>query len=157
MTLNRDAIAALAFLAFSIAYGLQASRIEMFPGQEFEPFTPRTFPFALAVIGGVLSCLQLLKSLREGVSETRSWATFDWARVALLTVLMVIYAALFSMLGFIVATTLFLAAGYIVLGERRPVVILAASLVLVLAFWAIMTQLLGLYLAPGTLFRDLLG
>ena len=157
MTLNRDAAAALAFLAFSIAYGVQASRIEMFPGQQFEPFTPRTFPLALAVIGGALSCLQLIKSLREGASDDRSWAKFDWWRVALLTVLMVVYAALFSALGFVIATTLFLATGYLILGERRPLVILLASLGLVLAFWAIMTQLLGLYLAPGTLVRDLLG
>ncbi len=153
MTLNRDAAAALGFLAFSIAYGWQATGIDLFPGQEYEPFTPQTFPLALAVVGGVLALLQLAKSLRAEAKAGDTWARYDWTRVGLLLVVMVAYGATFTWLGFTLSTTLFLVAGYLILGERRPLVICAASVGVAVGFWAIMTRLLGLYLAPGELFR----
>ena len=153
MTLNRDIIAAFGFLVFSVAYGWQAFGIDMFPGQEFEPFTPRTWPFVLSVVAIALSLAQIVKSLREAQGDEESWASFDWSRVALLTVAMVVYASVFTWLGFLVATTLFLATGYVILGERRPLVLFSASVLVVVGFWAIMTQLLGLYLAPGEAFR----
>ena len=82
-----------------------------------------------------------------------SWAGLDWGRVGLLTLAMVLYGALFKPLGFILATTLFLAAGFMVLGERRPLLVLAVSGGVALGFWAVMSRLLGLYLAPGEVFR----
>lgn len=153
MTLNRDATAALGFLAFSVAYGWQATGIDMFPGQEGEAFTPQTFPLALALVGGLLALAQAVKSLREPAMEGGSWAGYDWPRVGLLLLSMVAYGATFIGLGFIASTTLFLVIGYLILGERRPLVIGVASAGLTVAFWAIMTKLLGLYLAPGELFR----
>lgn len=154
MTLSRDAIAALCFLALSIAYGWHAGSIQLFPGQEFEPFTPRTFPYGLAVAGIVLSLVQLVSALRAGRVPQASWAGFDWLRVAALVVVMVLYGAAFKPLGFIIATSLFLAAGYLILGERRWTVVLGASVPVALVFWALMTQVLGLYLDPGDLLRD---
>lgn len=161
MTLSRDAVAALCFLALSIAYGWHATNIQLFPGQEFEPFTPRTFPYALAVIGAVLSGFQLISVLRrkpkpgEEPEKPQSWAGFDWGRVAALVVAMVCYGAAFQPLGFVIATSLFLAAGYLILGERRWTVVLGASLPVAFVFWALMTQVLGLYLDPGALIRAL--
>ena len=152
MTLSRDAFAALGFLAFSLAYGWQATGIDMFPGQEFEPFTPRTFPYALAVAGVVLSLIQLVSSLRrQGDASQPSWRGFDWVRVLWLVAAMVAYGTLFTPLGFLVATTLFLAAGYLILGERRWIVVAGASAVVAIGFCAIMPRLLGLYLAPVVL------
>jgi putative tricarboxylic transport membrane protein len=156
MALNRDVFAALGFLAFSIAYGWQATGIEMIPGQEYEPFTPQTFPLALSVIGGLLALAQVAKSLREPPAQSESWARYDWIRVGLLLLSMVLYGASFTWLGFIVSTILFLVAGYVILGERRILVISAASILVTLGFWAIMTKLLGIYLAPGELFRGLI-
>jgi len=153
MTLNRDAGAALGFLAFSIAYGWQATAIDMFPGQENEAFTPQTFPLALAAIGGVLALAQLIKSLREPPEPGESWAAYDWTRVGLLLLSMVVYGATFAWLGFLVSTILFLAAGYLILGERRPIVLGSASVLVTVGFWLVMTRALGIYLAPGELFR----
>ncbi|WP_404383820.1 tripartite tricarboxylate transporter TctB family protein [Caenispirillum salinarum] len=160
MTLSRDAVAALCFLALSVAYGWHAGSIQLFPGQEFEPFTPRTFPYALAVIGIVLSLAQLFTVMRkpkagEKHGKPESWAGFDWGRVAALVVAMVAYGAAFKPLGFIIATSLFLAAGYLILGERRWTVVLGASVPVAVVFWALMTQVLGLYLDPGALIRAL--
>lgn len=157
MTLSRDAVAALSFLALSIAYGWHAGSIQLFPGQEFEPFTPRTFPYALALIGAVLSLVQLVSVLRRPPARGESWGGFDWGRVAALVVAMVLYGAAFKPLGFVIATSLFLAAGYLILGERRWTVVLGASAPVALVFWALMTQVLGLYLDPGDLLRGLSG
>lgn len=153
MTINRDAAAAFGILVFSIAYGLQATGIEMFPGQEYEAFTPQTFPLALAVIGAVLAMAQIAKSLREPPEDGVSWSGYDWRRVGLLLLSMVAYGATFTWLGFLVSTILFLAAGYLILGERRLVVLGSASVLVTVGFWLIMTRLLGIYLAPGELFR----
>ena len=59
------------------------------------------------------------------------------------------YGFAFTPLGFIAATTLFLFAGFLTLGERRISVLVFLPVVFTLSFWAVMTQLLGLYLAPG--------
>jgi putative tricarboxylic transport membrane protein len=147
--------AALGFVAFSIAYGWQATGIDIFPGQEYEPFTPQTFPLALSVIGAILGLAQAAKSLRAPEAEIRSWRGYDWPRVGLLLLTMVAYGATFTWLGFLVSTMLFLTAGYLILGERRPVVIGSASVLVTVGFWLIMTKLLGIYLAPGELFRGL--
>ncbi|MEL6751169.1 MAG: tripartite tricarboxylate transporter TctB family protein, partial [Pseudomonadota bacterium] len=50
-------------------------------------------------------------------------------------------------LGFILSTSLFLIAGFMLLGERRPLWLLAASVPLVVAFWALMDRVLGVYVA----------
>lgn len=153
MTLSRDVAAALGFVAFSIAYGWQATGIDVFPGQEYEPFTPQTFPLALSVIGAILGLSQVAKSLRAPVSEAASWGGYDWPRVGLLLLSMLFYGATFTWLGFLVSTALFLAAGYLILGERRAVVVGSASVLVTVVFWLIMTKILGIYLAPGELFR----
>jgi putative tricarboxylic transport membrane protein len=59
------------------------------------------------------------------------------------------YGFAFTPLGFIPATTLFLLPGFFTLGERRKAVLLFLPLAFSLLFWAVMTQVLGLYLAPG--------
>jgi putative tricarboxylic transport membrane protein len=143
----------LGFLAFSIAYGWQATGIDIFPGQEYEPFTPQTFPLALSVIGAVLGLAQVAKSLRAPASEAAAWGRYDWPRVGLLLLSMVVYGATFTWLGFLLSTTLFLLAGYLILGERRVLIVGSASILVTVGFWLIMTKILGIYLAPGELFR----
>lgn len=149
MTLRRDAVVALLLLALFLGYGLQATSIQLFPGQESEPFTPRTMPYALAICGVVLSLLQVLKSLRAPVTKRQDWRDFEWWRGTLLCLCMLAYGLFFDPLGFIPATALFLVSGFIVLGEKRLPVLVLLPLGFAIAFWAVMTRLLGLYLAPG--------
>ena len=59
------------------------------------------------------------------------------------------YGFAFVPLGFIAATILFLLMGFLTLGERRIPVLVILPVIFTFAFWAVMTQLLGLYLAPG--------
>lgn len=158
--LSRDRVAALIFLAFSIAYGARTFQIPLY-GVGMDVMTARTLPFALAV-AGILVSLALLAvgGAKDDDEEHRVGALFGglhWRTVLLLLVLMVIYGLTIRWVGFIVSTCLFLAAGYAILGERRWSMILGASVPVVVAFWALLTQVLGVYLDPGSLWTTLLG
>ncbi|MDX1399188.1 MAG: tripartite tricarboxylate transporter TctB family protein, partial [Oceanospirillum sp.] len=65
LSLNKDLIGGLIFLALSIGYGLSAQLIPYFPGDEYEPFTARTLPYVLSVLGTVLSFSLVINALRE--------------------------------------------------------------------------------------------
>jgi putative tricarboxylic transport membrane protein len=147
--LRRDTIAAIFLLVVFAAYGQQALQIEMFPGQEFEPFKPRTMPVALAVSGILLCIIHMLQTFREKSQEIVPWPGYDWRRAGILCAVMLGYGYAFTPLGFIVATILFLLAGFLTLGERRLPVLLLLPVFFTFGFWAVMTQLLGMYLAPG--------
>jgi putative tricarboxylic transport membrane protein len=149
--INRDAVAAFVLFAGFLAMGLGVTSIELFPGQETEVFSPRTMPAALAIGGTVLCLLRLVQCLRHPEKEIVALGGFDWTRTALLCVTMIGYGLLFVPLGFVPATAVFLCAGFFVLGERRVLLLLLLPVVFTLAFWLVMTRLLGLYLAPGIL------
>lgn len=156
--MRRDFVGPLIVLAFCLVYGAFALQIEMFPGQEDEAFTPRTLPIGLTILGIVLSLVLLFQAMRGGSGPKlgEMLGGLDWWRTAALIVLMALYGLLITPLGFIVSTILFLTSGFMVLGERRPLVLLLAAVPLVVVFWALMTRGLGVYLEPGRL-PDLFG
>ncbi len=79
-----------------------------------------------------------------------------WSPALQLLLAMSVYGIVFEYLGFIVATLLFLLAGFAILGERRPGLMLVAALPLTLGFWLLM-EFLGIYLGPGELFLSWVG
>ncbi len=147
--LNSDRIGALLLLAFSIAYGALTFQIPLLPFQARAAFTARTMPEALAVLGILLSLILLI---RPGSTDRLRLAGFHWGRGAAVCALMVAYGLTIREGGFLISTSLFLIGGFLVLGERRPVVILGASLPVVAGFWLLMSQLLGVYVAPWPAF-----
>jgi putative tricarboxylic transport membrane protein len=153
---TKDKISALFFLAFSIAYGAMALDLPSSPFASQDVFTNRTMPYALSVLGIVVSFLMLVLPPKDpqptGKAAFAGWGGFAWPQVAALAVNMVAYGFLLSRIGFISSTTIFLIFGYLILGERRPLLVLVASAPVVVAFWAILTQLLGIYLAPDFFF-----
>lgn len=148
--LTRDRLGALLLLAFSIFYGVRIFHIPLLPFQADQAFTARTLPEALAVLGIVLSLILLFK--RGGSGAGPDLTGFRWGQAGLLCGLMVIYGLTVRPGGFLIATSLFLIGSFLVLGERRIVLILGASVPLVVAFWALMTQVLGVYIAPWPIF-----
>ncbi|MGB1239102.1 MAG: tripartite tricarboxylate transporter TctB family protein [Pseudomonadales bacterium] len=152
MTVYKDRIGGLIFLALALGYGYSATLIPQYPGDEYEVFTAKTLPFVLAVLGGFLSLALLLSSLRE---ERKRIPNYNWQIAAKLIGLMVIYGAVLEYLGFLIATALFLLVGYWLLGERRKLVLFMCSGPLVIFFWYVLTQLLEIYLAPGALLQSL--
>jgi len=151
----REKIGALVMLLFSMAYGLLSLRIPLSFMDQGEFFTSRTMPYALAVLGLILSLLILVlptfdpEGKRTLAEETRG---MDWKKAILLVVGMIIYGLVMKWLGFIISSIIFLLCGFYILGERRIKRMLLAAIPLVILLWIIMSALLDVYIAPGELF-----
>ncbi|KOO13136.1 TctB [Vibrio xuii] len=148
--LSRDRVGAMIFLLVCLCYGYQTTQIPLFPGDEYEPFTARTLPTLLTFIGIGLSLLLLV----TGQPDVKSGAVveFNWKLLIGFLVLMALYGVGLTYVGFVIATSLFLLAGFYLLGERRKKVLLGASFPFVIAFYLLLTQGLDIYLEPGVIF-----
>lgn len=143
--LTRDRIGALLLLAFSIFYWSRIDDIRLLPFQAEAAFTGRTAPEVLAVLGVVLSVILLLKPGGAGGVDVKG---YRWGTAGLICLLMVAYGLTVRPAGFLISTSLFLAFGFFILGERRWLVLLGVSVPLVVLFWLLMTQVLSVYIAP---------
>lgn len=154
----REKVGALIMLLFSISYGLIATNIPLTFLSQQETFTARTMPYALAVLGVIL-CLAILVSPTVDpagkTSLAEETAGMDWTTAILLVITMFLFGISMKWLGFIIASILFLLAGFYILGERRVMYMLFAAIPLVVVLWAIMSLLLGVYIAPGEIFYKL--
>ena len=153
--MTKDKAGAAFFLILSVIYGILAFDIPLTFVGEDDVFTARTLPYALSLCGIVISSLILLLPSKRTDKKTPMHEAFrglDWNRVIQLAVLMILYGLTIKWLGFLLSTNLFLIGGYWILGERRIKVLLLASIPVVIAFWLLMTKVLGVYLAPGELF-----
>lgn len=147
--------AALLLFVLFAAYGLEATTIPSFPGQELEVFKPRSMPLALAVAGLVLCAIRILQLVcTAGAIGGPDIFALNWKPTVALTGTMLGYGFLLQPLGFVAATSLFLAAGFLILGERRLPLLLVLPPSFSLVFFLLMTRLLGLYLAPGNWWGD---
>jgi len=131
---HAERLGALFLLLLSFAYLLLAFRIPLPPSSGDSPLTARSLPLALGVIGMGLSLVLIVRPpVREGgfgIGEAR------WDRLFALLGLMGLYALAIPHLGFAVTSAAFLAAGFFVLGERRPIVLFPVAIVTAFAFWA---------------------
>lgn len=157
MTLSKNRLGGLIFLLLSMTYGYTATEITLFPGEEFEPVTSRTFPYALALLGAICS-LALIVFDRESESAGDGMSgDLHWRLAAGLLLLMIGYGLALEWLGFLIATILFLVCGFWMLGEHRPKILLAVAIPFTVGFWALLTQALDIYLAPGLILNFLGG
>ncbi|MGB0663462.1 MAG: tripartite tricarboxylate transporter TctB family protein [Pontibacterium sp.] len=156
MTITKDHIGGLVFLALSVAYGYYATQIPLLPGDEFEPFHAQSLPTALAYLGGILSIGLIVTADRSANNKLRL-AGYDFALVAKLLVLVVVFGLALDYVGFLISTIIFLVAGYWLLGVRKVKTLLIASVPFAVGIWFALTQLLDIYLAPGKLFATMFG
>ena len=150
--MNNAKISGLFFFCLFFTYGYLATDIPLDFWSEQERFNARSLPYLVAAFGMIVSLFLIL--LPSGPTDWKAITRLRWIPAILLLLSMSIYGALFEMLGFIVATILFLVSSYAVLGERRIVAMLIAAVPLVLGFWLLM-DFLGIYLNSGELFVDL--
>lgn len=148
--LCRDRVGAMIFLLACLCYGYQTTLIPLFPGDEYEPFTARTLPTLLTFSGIGLSLLLLVM----GQPDVKSGAIieFNWKLLIAFLALMALYGLGLTYVGFVLATSLFLLAGFYLLGERRKSILLGASFPFVIGFYLLLTQGLDIYLEPGLIF-----
>lgn len=156
MTITKDHIGGMVFLCLSVVYGYQATQIQMLPGDEYQSFNAQTLPVALSIMGGVLSFALLVLAPRNPNHKV-VLAGLHFPVVIALLFLVVIFGLALSWLGFLLATILFLVGGFWILGERRPKILFIASVPFAVFIWFSLSQLLDIYLAPGSLFTSFLG
>ena len=146
---------ALILLTFSIAYGLLAFKVPLTFLAQRETFNARTMPFALGIIGTLLSFLILVLPSDQTDEEDKVKDAFrglDWSRVGLLIGIMIFYSITLRFLGFVISSIIFLVSGFYILGERRIWLLFIGSVPLVLFIWFLMSRILGMYIAPGEIF-----
>ncbi|WP_394193261.1 tripartite tricarboxylate transporter TctB family protein [Pseudoalteromonas atlantica] len=153
--LNRELLGPGLFLALFTLYAVVAWQIPLLPFEEYETVTSATLPKVYAGFGIVVCLLSIGATLlkqAEAVDEAhQSLEKADVLRTLGLIVLMTLYSAMLEPAGFLLSTSLFLIAGFFVMGERRKKVLLFASIPVAVVFWFLMTQVLGIYLVPGNL------
>ncbi len=142
LTIGKEQVGGLCFLLFSLVYGYLTLSIPVLP-QFADGFTARSMPGALAVLGTIVSLLLMLRKSAATVRETLNW------RLGLAFVLLMsAYGSSLRPAGFLLSTLVFLAAGFLLLGERRwlPITLVAAGITG--GFWLLMNYVLGVYVAP---------
>ena len=149
--LSSDRLGAMAFILACLCYGYQTTLIPLFPGDEYEPFTARTLPTLLTFIGIGLSLILLVTGQPDKKLKCET-APLNWKLLIGFLVLMALYGVGLTYLGFVLATSLFLLAGFYLLGERRKSILFGASFPFVIAFFLLLTQGLDIYLEPGLIF-----
>ncbi|MCZ8500825.1 tripartite tricarboxylate transporter TctB family protein [Vibrio lentus] len=149
--LSKDRIGAMIFMLACLCYGYQTTLIPLFPGDEYEPFTARTLPTLLTFIGIGLSLILLITG-QPDQKVSCDTTPLNWKLLIGFLVLMALYGVGLTYLGFVLATSFFLLAGFYLLGERRKSVLFGASFPFVIAFFLLLTQGLDIYLEPGLIF-----
>ncbi len=145
MLLSKDRIGGALLLAFCITYGILSQEITLLPFQAKVAFHARTMPEILSIMGIGLS---LLIIVFPGSPERPKLAGFNWLAAILFLILMSLYGLTIRPLGFILSTSVFLIAGFALLGERSPVKLLLVALPIAVGFWVLMTHGLDVFLEP---------
>lgn len=148
----------LLFLIFCCIYGYTAyfGMDQLLPPiLQRAPVWPSSFPKILSVVGAITALAVILStgpasatdSAESGI-DYRKLHEYKLGQALLLIASMVAYALLLRPLGFIAATTLFLAGGSFILGERKFHLMIPIALIGTVAVWYLVQELLGIFLSP---------
>lgn len=102
---NNDTILGIIILIFGIFYGLATLQI---PGTKSQLFDSRFVPVLLTVFILLIGILELGRGLQKPIEENKAKKEFDTKTVIFTFALIILYILLYSILGFIVSTFLFL-------------------------------------------------
>ena len=150
MSLTKDRFGGLLFLLLSITYGYYAADIPLLPGDKFEPFHAQTMPYWLSGLGIIFSILLIVLKPAPTL-ESESISNSNLVLMLGLMAFTFVFSVALPWLGFPITTSIFLASSYWLLGERRPKMLVFASVPFALVFWLLLTQVLDVYIAPARL------
>lgn len=151
---------ALIILMICIAYGYTAfftMDALLPPFMQRNPVWPSTFPKVLSVLA-IITCLSILLGFeksdgpKEGDIDYRRMRDYNIGQAAILLALMAAYAICLRPVGFLTATTVFLIAGSVVLGERRWHIMIPVALIASVGIWYLVQEVLGIFLRPWPFF-----
>lgn len=154
---NKDRLGAFILLVFSLIYLRSSMDIPLDPFDLEVGFTSRSLPVFLSVSAIFISILLVFFSVYDSEAKPVSdeLSHIGWRPMLALILLMAVYVTTFNYLGFVLASALFLQIAFMLLGERRLLLSVCVSLGLILFLWFTLTQVFGLYLDSGTLYREL--
>lgn len=154
---HKDRLGAFILLVFSLIYLRSSMDIPLDPFDLEVGFTSRSLPIFLSVSAIFISILLVFFSVYDSEAKPVSdeLSHIGWRPMLALILLMAVYVTTFNYLGFVLASVLFLQIAFMLLGERRLLLSVCVSLGLILFLWFILTQIFGLYLDSGTLYREL--
>lgn len=154
---NKDRLGAFILLVFSLIYLRSSMDIPLDPFDLEVGFTSRSLPIFLSVSAIFISILLVFFSVFDSDAKPVSdeLSHIGWKPMLALILLMAVYVTTFNYLGFVLASALFLQIAFMLLGERRLLLSVCVSLGLILLLWFILTQIFGLYLDSGMLYREL--
>jgi len=150
MSLTKDRFGGLLFLLLSITYGYYAADIPLLPGDKFEPFHAQTMPYWLSGLGVIFSILLIVLKPAPTL-QSESISNSNLVLMLGLMAFTFAFSVALPWLGFPITTSIFLASSYWLLGERRPKILVFASVPFALVFWLLLTQVLDVYIAPARL------
>lgn len=145
MLLSKDRIGGVLLLIFCIIYAYLSQQIKLLPFQAQGAFTPRTMPEVLSVLGIGFSVLIIIF---PSSAERPEFSEVNWKLGVLFLALMSVYGFTIRPAGFLLSTSVFLIAGFALLGERNIAKLLLVSLPLVFGFWALMNYGLSVFIEP---------
>jgi len=125
--ITRDKLSALVLLAASTSFGVLSYNMNGLSDQPEATLASNRLLLAFALAGSLIALLMLL-SPDKGYRSSKLSLFSNLQRLAGLLVLVVAYAFTMETLGFFIATSLFLALGYLLLGERRWLPVLMTSM-----------------------------
>jgi len=156
MTLER-AIAGI-FILLCLIYGYTAfvaMEANLLPFELNMVFLPNTMPKWLSVLGVIVGLVVVIQSeskvdveIDPGEIDYRNMRQYKLAQALFLLLLMVAYALLLRPIGFLAATTLFLAGGSFILGERKYIVLIPVAVFTAVMIWYLVQEVLGIFLRP---------
>lgn len=152
---NLDRLVALCLVAFFVAYIYLSFNFELLPFERRMSFKPDTMPKGLGILGLVLSLVVLLTADGHENKDNSGWKNYDYLRYAAVVAVMFVYATLLKPAGFVVATTAFIMAGALILGERHYIKLLLVALTGAVLIWLVVDKVLGIYLYPVPAFMTL--
>lgn len=156
MTLDR-AIAGI-FLLVCLIYGYTAfftMEANLLPFELNMTFLPNTMPKWLSVLGIIVGLVVVIQSGPKEDAEIaasdidyRNLRQYKLGQALFLLGLMVAYALLLRPIGFLASTTLFLAGGSIILGERKFILLIPIAVFTAFLIWYLVQEVLGIFLRP---------
>lgn len=102
---DNDTILGMIMLFFGIVYGGLTLQI---PGTKSQLFDSRFVPILLTVFMIILGGLEIGRGLQKNIATEKEKKEFDTKTVIITFVLIILYILLYSVLGFIITTFLFL-------------------------------------------------
>jgi putative tricarboxylic transport membrane protein len=149
--INSDQVSGFFWLAISIFVCIQASRIGI---GDFHSQGPGFLPFCSGVILSTFSIILLVKSALKKTEDREIknlWKGMSWGKVVLVLSLLLIYALLLPILGYLIATFGLIILLFGIVGKTKVWIKVVAGIITVLATYMVFCVWLEVQLPKGIL------